>query len=117
MSFLDRFKNFVNSNRIENETVYNASRKEQQQQQSNNVSPSNIAYEDQNFKVYVEQTQHKREKRFKIQDHLFLIKIETKRSKKMPLLINILDVLHASLRHILDEIKSFYVKGRYLIIF
>lgn len=109
-SLRNRFKKFVAFNQAENNTVQNVT-EEQQDQHNKPSSPSDIVYEDDNFRVYVLKTQHKREKRFRLQDSLFLVKIEPKNGEQLPLLSNILDLLHASLLHILDQIKEFYEAG------
>lgn len=70
--------------------------------------PSDIIYETNDLKLVVEKTSLKRQKVFKLQDHLFKIKIVPKNLSEEPILMNILDFLHAGFIHILDEIKSFY---------
>jgi len=110
-SLRDRFQNFIQFNNDENSTLEN---KENNKNEADIENPNQIAFEDENFRVFVQRTQHKREKRFHLQDHLFLIKIEPKKADKMPLLMDILDMLHASLTHVLDEIKVFYKPGNHL---
>ena len=88
----------------------------QKQQKSRTPSPtmtqSDIAFEDESLKLIVEKGIHKRQKQFRIQDHLFYFKIQQKKnSSKMPLLIDILDFLHGAVVHVLDSIKTFYKKG------
>lgn len=70
--------------------------------------PSDIIYETNDLKLVVEKTSLKRQKVFKLQDHLFKIKIVPKNLSEEPILMNILDFLHAGFIHILDKIKSFY---------
>jgi len=76
-------------------------------------SPDEIAYENQNFRLVVEKGAFKRQKTFKISDHLYYFKVKMKdESSNLPLLMDILDFLHAAFLHILDTIKSFYEEGK-----
>lgn len=74
---------------------------------------SQLIYETKDLKLIVEKGFHKRQKNFKLQDHLFYLKIEQKHKAEPPLLWDILDFLHAAFIHILDEIKSFYKMGNH----
>ena len=51
----------------------------------------------------------KRQKLFRLQDHLFHFKIVQKKANEaLPLLSDIYDFLHAALLHVLESIKTFY---------
>lgn len=73
--------------------------------------PTNIIFENNQYKLIVEKGFHKKQKNFRLQDHLFYLKLIPKTSTQPPLLSDILDFLHAGFIHILDEIKHFYKKG------
>jgi len=75
------------------------------------TKPSDIVYESQDLKLIVQKGFHKRQKIFRLDDHLYYIKIQSKNSSKAPLLLEILDFLNAGFVHILDEIKSHYKTG------
>lgn len=70
--------------------------------------PSEITYQTPELKLIVEKAFHKRQKIFRLDDHLYYIKIIPTNPMNKPLLLDILDFLHAGFIHILDEIKSYY---------
>lgn len=74
--------------------------------------PTNIIFENNQFKLVLEKGYHKRQKIFRLEDHLFYLKLIPKTSSDPPLLSDILDFLHAGFIHILDEIKHFYKAGK-----
>ena len=85
--------------------------------ETKNETPSDIVFENDELKLVVEKGSHKRQKNFRLQDHLYYFKIQQKgESTKMPLLIDIMDFLHAAFVHILDSIKSYYEAGKYFTI-
>ena len=72
-------------------------------------NPSDISYENDTFKLIIQKGFHKRQKNFRLEDHMFYFKIVTKESQEaFPLLSDILDFLHAGFLHLLDNIKQFY---------
>ena len=82
-------------------------------QVTNNVpqQPSDIAYENDSLKLIVEKSSFKRQKVFRLQDHLFKFKIVHKKPQEhLPLLSELFDFLHAALLHVLESVKSFYRK-------
>ena len=81
-----------------------------------NENPSKLSYENNNLKVTVNQTVHRQEKRFRLQDHLFELKIVPK-SDTMPLLSEILFFLHAAFTFIMDKIRKFYNPSDHNIVF
>ncbi|MBM3938137.1 MAG: hypothetical protein FJ333_05720 [Sphingomonadales bacterium] len=79
------------------------------EEQSRSESPStatDIVYETPELKLIVEKGVHRRQKIFRIQDHMFYIKILPK--GQPPMLSSILDFLHSGFIHMLDQIKHFY---------
>lgn len=103
--FLDWLKVNADENQSVNPTLQSetSTKKDVQTQ-------SDIAYEDGDLKLIVQKGIHKKQKNFRLQDHLFYFKIEQKSSSQPPLLINILDFLNAAFVHVLDSIKTFYEK-------
>lgn len=81
------------------------------------TSQTDIVFENNELKLIVEKGVHKRQKNFRLQDHLFYFKIVQKTSSsRMPLLLDILDFLHDAIVHVLDSIKTFYEKGNKMIV-
>ncbi len=71
--------------------------------------PSDIVYETDALKLVVEKGSFKRQKNFRLQDHLFYFKIVSKKpNESLPLLTVLYDFLHAALLHVLESIKTFY---------
>ena len=71
--------------------------------------PSQIVYENDFLRLKVEKKSFKKQKFFRLQDHLFNFKVEAKKShESLPLLSDIFDFLHAALTHVLESIKTFY---------
>ena len=71
--------------------------------------PSDIVYETDALKLVVEKGSFKRQKNFRLQDHLFYFKIVSKKpNESLPLLTDLYDFLHAALLHVLESIKTFY---------
>ena len=72
---------------------------------------SDIAYENNSLKLIVEKSSFKRQKVFRLQDHLFKFKIVHKKpQEQLPLLSDLFDFLHAALLHVLESVKTFYKK-------
>jgi len=72
-------------------------------------SPTEIVYETDALKLVVEKGNFKRQKNFRLQDHLFYFKIVSKKpNENLPLLTDLYDFLHAALLHTLESIKTFY---------
>jgi len=68
---------------------------------------TNLSYENDNLKLIVDSAGHKQEKRFRLQDHLFIMRIVAKENK-MPLLSEILTFLHSAFLFIITKVKKFY---------
>jgi len=79
-------------------------------------SATNLSYENENLKIEVKQADHKQERRFRIQDHLFHLLVIPKKDK-MPKLIDILTFLHAAFLFIMTKIKKFYAPADRNIVF
>jgi len=71
-------------------------------------SQTELSYENDELKLFVVKAAHLQEKKFKLQDHMFHLKLENKQNGKMPLLSNILKFLHVAFLFILNNIKKFY---------
>lgn len=107
MNYQNHFKEWLSKNVNENRTVRDKTPEKDVLQ-----SPSNIVFENNELKLIVEKGTHRREKNFRLQDHLFYFRIQTNsQAQAMPLLVDILDFLHAAFIHVLDSIKSFYEQG------
>ena len=71
--------------------------------------PTKIIYENDSLKLVVDKGTFKKQKIFRLQDHLFHFRIVFKKpNEQLPLLSDIYDFLHAALLHVLESIKSFY---------
>jgi len=115
----DHFKTWLSLNKAENDSVRTKTSNDSSSQKHENLKvQTDIAFKNDGFKLVVEKAFHKRQKNFKIQDHLFYLKIQQiDASTKMPLLTEILDFLHAAIVHVLDSIKLFYNKGKIALCF
>ena len=69
--------------------------------------PTKIAFENDALKLIVVKSDFMRQVNFKLDDHLYHLLIEPKKTSSVKL-IDILDFLHAAIIHILDEIKHSY---------
>jgi hypothetical protein len=125
------YKNWLEKNRKENEEARSILRVQQPDQNisDNNIpeqSTSNvtqnsetninssdrsdkIVFENNYLQLFVEKGSHVRQTRFRLQDHLFFIKIKLKDSTSdPPLLRDILNFLEEAFDYILNEIRHFY---------
>ena len=69
--------------------------------------PSDLIYENDNLKLYVQKASHLQEKKFRLQDHMYHLLIQPKKNQ-MPLLSDILTFLQMAFLYILNNIKQFY---------
>lgn len=90
------------------EASNNSLQEENEIQDATTSDPTDLVYESEDFQLFVKKESHKKQKLFRLQDHLFTLRIKPKEGVEMPFLSNILDFLHAGFIHILDEIKKFY---------
>lgn len=115
--YLEHFKNWLKLNDDENQALKDPEiEQESENDQSSQTvydNQTDIIFENSDLKLIVEKGLHKRQKKFKLQDHLFYFRIlQKQKSKRMPLLIEILDFLHAAFTHVLESIKTFYHPGK-----
>jgi len=85
----------------------------EQQLQTQDVPnhPNEIIYENDSFQMVVQKSAFKKQKIFRLQDHLFKFKVVQKdKMAKPPFLSDLFDFFHAALLYILESIKSFYRK-------
>ena len=71
------------------------------------TKPSDLVFENENLKLFVEKAAHLQEKKFRLQDHMYHLLI-TPKKKTMPLLSDILSFLQMGFLFILNNIKQFY---------
>ena len=72
---------------------------------------TDIVYENDSLKLIVEKSSFKKQKNFRLQDHLFKFKVIQKQARsELPLLSELFDFLHAALLHVLESVKTFYNK-------
>lgn len=70
---------------------------------------TDIVFENEKLVMLVQKGTFQRQKRFRLQDHLFHIKIKLKNENdSIPFLTDILDFIEQGLLHIMDNIKKFY---------
>lgn len=105
-----------NSATVESETVTDKSEEEltdsDENKQTKDNDISKVIYESPELKLVIEKSFLKKQKVFRLDDHLFHVKVIPKTDAEPPLITDILDFLHAGLIQILDEIKSFYRQGK-----
>ena len=81
-------------------------------------SSNKFIYENESMELSIEKTNFLRQKKFKIHDHLFHMKIKLKNSNtSAPLLRNILQFLQIAFEHILQNIRTLYNKDDHNIAF
>lgn len=81
-------------------------------------TPEEVVFENSALKLFVTKSSFKRQKNFRLSDHLYKLRVSLKdKSGHFPKLIDSLDFLHAGLIHILDEIKHFYEKNDHNIVY
>lgn len=71
-------------------------------------SPTDIVYTHGEFQLVVEQKYHKRQKNFKLQDALFVIKVIPLGDEKNPLLSDLLEFLKGGFENVLLQMKKFF---------
>ena len=96
--------------------VINFLRKRKKTENTENLSSSKlpedmgeetILFQDENIKVFVVKKEHKRQIKFRLEDHLYLLKVEVIKGK-MPLLSSIEDVLFKAFKFMIKNLKTFY---------
>ena len=74
----------------------------------NATKPTDLVFENDSLKLTVIKGTHRQESKFKLLDHMFYLTVVPKKSKKMPLLAEILNFLYIAFNFILNELKKFY---------
>ena len=73
------------------------------------TNPSDLVVENDDLKLTIVSAAHRQEKKFRLSDHMWHLKLVPKLpSKKMPLLSNILNFLLIAFNFMLNHLKSFY---------
>jgi len=118
--YIQKFRNWLqkheenSSEATQSGNSQNASKEAVQNPSNQMQSPDQIVYEDDNFELLVKKGSFKRQKNFKLSDHLFYFILRPKNaSSRLPLLLDILDFLHSAFLHVLDTIKTFYERGNF----
>ena len=66
-----------------------------------------VIFENEKLKIYVVKQEHKKQKKFRLEDHLFVIRVKVL-DGKMPLLIDIEDLLEKSFTFMINNLKNYY---------
>ena len=70
---------------------------------------TDIVFENDKLKLIVEKGTFQRQKRFRLQDHLFYMKVKVKnKNDPIPFLKDLFDFLQNGLLHVMQNIKNFY---------
>ena len=102
-------KNFAEKTKTFNEGKGEDDSNNQLNPSSNIQSPTDIVFENNTLKMVVEKGAFKKQKNFRLQDHLFKFKIIPKKAEEsLPALTDLFDFLHAALIHVMESIKTFY---------
>jgi hypothetical protein len=65
-------------------------------------------FENENFTVFIQKQDHQRQKVFRLDDHLFVLRIKLKNHKKPPLLSSIRDIIESTMTVMVDDLKNHY---------
>jgi hypothetical protein len=91
------------------QSVNSENAEQQEGGQSVYKSPTDIVYENDKLELIVQKTAFQRQKRFRLMDHHFNIKLRLKNlNDSLPFLKDILDFLQEGLQHVFENLKSFY---------
>ena len=77
----------------------------------NATKPSDLVFENDSLKLLVSRGTHRQQtkSKFRLTDHMFYLSIVPKtKTKKMPLLVEILNFLYVAFNFILNQLKKFY---------
>ena len=73
------------------------------------TNPSDLVFENDELKLTISSAAHRQERKFRLSDHMWHLKLVPKlASKKMPLLSNILNFLLIAFNFMLNHLKNFY---------
>ena len=79
---------------------------------------SNIIFEDGNLQLTIEKGNHIKQRKFRLEDHLFYVKIKLKNPHSdVPLLRDILNFLEVGFDYIINEVRKFYKNEEHNIAF
>ena len=62
-------------------------------------------FENENFTVFIQKQDHQRQKVFRLEDHLFVMRIKLKNHKKPPLLSSIRDIIENTITVMVNDLK------------
>lgn len=114
------YAKWVQSNAAENQQLLQQVTNQSDDQQltggsneQNNVNnrdskPSDITYKSDKFQLIIEEKSHSRQKMFKIQDALFVVRVIPLTDDQNPLLIDLLTFLRDGFDQILIKLKKFF---------
>ena len=91
-----------------NQNLPSTSRSTSEQLTSRNQNVSDLFYENEQLQMFIEKADHIKQIKFRLQDHLFHMKIQLKPGVEPPLMRDILNFLEIGFNHILTNIKTFY---------
>ena len=70
---------------------------------------SNIIFEDNNLQLIIEKGNHIKQKKFRLEDHLFYVRIQLKKpNSEVPFLQDILNFLEVGFDYIITQVQKFY---------
>jgi hypothetical protein len=65
-------------------------------------------FENEDFSVFIQKQDHKRQKVFRLEDHLFVMRIKLKNHKKPPLLSSIRNIIEETMTVMINDLKNHY---------
>ena len=65
-------------------------------------------FENEDFALYIQKQDHQRQKVFRLEDHLFVMRIKLKNHKKPPLLGSIRDIIEQTMTVMVNDLKNHY---------
>jgi len=79
------------------------------------TKPTDITYQNEKFQLIIEEKHHSRQKMFKIQDALFIVKVIPLTDERSPLLIDLLTFLQSGFEQLLMRLKNFFQSSEHRI--
>ena len=65
-------------------------------------------FENENFAIYIQKQDHQRQKVFRIEDHLYVLRVKLKDHKNPPLLRDVRDILERAMESMVNELRHNY---------
>ena len=65
-------------------------------------------FENEDFALFIQKQDHQRQKVFRLDDHLFVMRIKLKNHKKPPLLSSIRDIIEQTMTVMVNDLKNYY---------